>query len=302
MLCGSNFLNGFDAGGGMQVFTFGAVYGIVVVLFLSKEGLADNPKLSASPNSQLFSLIGTLFLWVYWPSFNSALAVNTTDVSTKEIVTNNTVFALLASTLTAFIFSLLYNPKLQIRDIGLASLSGAIAISSGAELIVNIGGVMFVCFFVGWISTSGYTYFSKYLQLYDFYDVTGTVNLFLIPGVFSGIFSAVFAAVYLAAPKYLPIVTTKAGREPYVQGGYQIACLFTTIGIAAVFGVLTGLILRRIAVYHKEDLFDDQTHWFIPVIEEEVAVPPTSINRRAQRYLLELGKLDESFIKSPLVF
>jgi|JI6StandDraft_1071083.scaffolds.fasta_scaffold01045_2 ammonium transporter Rh len=164
MLCtSSSFLQCFDVGGGMQVFYYGAVFGVVVVMFLSKEGLADNSKKSSGYASAIFSLIGTLFMWVYWPAFSSALAVNTTDVTIKEVVSTNTIFALVTSTLTAFIFTMLYNHKLNVRDIGFASLSGAVAIASGADLIINIGGVMLVSLFVGWISVSGYNYFSRYL-------------------------------------------------------------------------------------------------------------------------------------------
>lgn len=47
-------------------------------------------------------LPGTLFLWVFWPSFNSVLAVNN-----KNKVIYNTYFALAVSAVTAFIFSVL---------------------------------------------------------------------------------------------------------------------------------------------------------------------------------------------------
>jgi ammonia channel protein AmtB len=98
-------------------------------------------------------------LWVYWPSFNSALA----DSTVKEVASTNTVFALLVSTLSAFIFSMLYIDKLRMRDIAFASLSGAIVIASSADVVINIGAVMIVAFFTGWIATSGYIYLSKYL-------------------------------------------------------------------------------------------------------------------------------------------
>ena len=142
-------------------------------------------------------------------------------------------------------------------------------IASGADLILNIGAVMLVSFFIGWISTSGFNYFSRYLQTFGFYDTAGTLNLFLLPGIFSGVFSALFAAAYTSAPKSIPLVTVYAGRTSVIQGCFQIACLCTTIAFAAVFGILTGLLLKKIAVYHKEDLFDDQTYFLVPTKEEE---------------------------------
>jgi hypothetical protein len=103
--------------------------------------------------------------------------------------------------------------------------------------------------------------------MYGFYDTTGTVNLFCIPGILSGIFSSIFVAVYATAPKYLNITTTHANRTSYVQGGYQLACLFTTIGFASVFGIIAGYVLARVAIYHKEDLFEDRTFWEMTAIE-----------------------------------
>lgn len=46
-------------------------------------------------------LQGTLFLWVFWPSFNSVLAVN------KSKAIYNTYFALAVSAVTAFVLSVL---------------------------------------------------------------------------------------------------------------------------------------------------------------------------------------------------
>lgn len=68
-----------------------------------------------------------------------------------------------------------------------------------------------------------------------------------------------------------------------MQGGFQIACLVTTTGIAILTGVLTGFILRRLAIYHKEDLFEDRTYWEVAVSDDDVGTPT---NRRAQRYVL----------------
>lgn len=48
---------------------FGAYFGLAVSYIIGK------PKASASCEgghiADLFSLIGTLFLWIYWPSFNA---------------------------------------------------------------------------------------------------------------------------------------------------------------------------------------------------------------------------------------
>lgn len=47
-------------------------------------------------------MIGTLFLWMFWPSFNGALAPE----NSRHRVVINTVFALCVSGMAAFAFSI----------------------------------------------------------------------------------------------------------------------------------------------------------------------------------------------------
>ena len=57
---------------------FGAYYGLAASFMLSrKQGRphgAFHPKNGSVYLNDIFSMIGTLFLWIYWPSFNGALA------------------------------------------------------------------------------------------------------------------------------------------------------------------------------------------------------------------------------------
>ena len=53
-----------------MIHTFGAYFGLTVSLILSKiKKPVKAPE--ASYHSNIFSMIGTLFLWMYWPSFNA---------------------------------------------------------------------------------------------------------------------------------------------------------------------------------------------------------------------------------------
>lgn len=60
----------YDVGGSMTIHTFGAYFGVTVSLILSK---IVKPKSKAEPNytSNIFAMLGTLFLWMFWPSFNA---------------------------------------------------------------------------------------------------------------------------------------------------------------------------------------------------------------------------------------
>ena len=53
------------------------------------------------------SLLGTLFLWVFWPSFNGALV--TGDARYRAII--NTYFSLSGSVLTSYVMSMFVDKK-----------------------------------------------------------------------------------------------------------------------------------------------------------------------------------------------
>lgn len=69
-----------DIGGSMIIHTFGAYFGLSVALFYQpKKAIADKHGIGKSNYlSDLVSMIGTLFLFAYWPSFNAALGSGST--------------------------------------------------------------------------------------------------------------------------------------------------------------------------------------------------------------------------------
>eukprot|EP00659_Diplonema_papillatum_P004385 gene4385-6788_t len=67
-----------DMGGSLYVHSFGAFFGVAASFaFMSfseverRKGTAE----ASSRTSDTFAMIGTLFLWMFWPSFNGALAM-----------------------------------------------------------------------------------------------------------------------------------------------------------------------------------------------------------------------------------
>ena len=61
-------------GGSMYVHTFGAYFGLAATYFYNPKTASESPNAGANYNSNLIAMIGTIFLWMYWPSFNGALA------------------------------------------------------------------------------------------------------------------------------------------------------------------------------------------------------------------------------------
>jgi ammonium transporter Rh len=62
-------IQAFDVGGSMLIHAFGAYGGLTISLILGSI-LKPNSKPPSNYFSNLFAFIGTLFLWMYWPSFN----------------------------------------------------------------------------------------------------------------------------------------------------------------------------------------------------------------------------------------
>ena len=58
----------------MIVHAFGAYYGLTAAYFLQSKRASKSKNLATSHDSQLVAAIGSIFLWMYWPSFNGALA------------------------------------------------------------------------------------------------------------------------------------------------------------------------------------------------------------------------------------
>ena len=78
---GVQIFGGSDMGGSMYVHTFGAIFGVACAwIYRPKTNKVDDPKDSTlcggNYYSNLIAFIGTIFLWMYWPSFNGALATN----------------------------------------------------------------------------------------------------------------------------------------------------------------------------------------------------------------------------------
>jgi len=66
-----------DLGGSIVIHMFGAYFGLTATYFFQpKKAIEDKyEQCKGDYKSQLVAMIGTLFLFMYWPSFNGALGV-----------------------------------------------------------------------------------------------------------------------------------------------------------------------------------------------------------------------------------
>eukprot|EP00894_Picocystis_sp_ML_P004451 jgi/Pico_ML_1/54968/g98.t1 len=134
-----------DMGGSVTIHAFGAFYGLGAALVLSTPGAGSNhPKNGASYISDVTAMIGTIFLWIFWPSFNGALASSSgpglEDQQFYCVV--NTVVSLTGACLMAFTVSSFVENKLNMVHVQNATLAGGVAIGSSANFAMVPGAAL----------------------------------------------------------------------------------------------------------------------------------------------------------------
>ncbi|XP_068921873.1 ammonium transporter Rh type A isoform X2 [Petaurus breviceps papuanus] len=243
-------LKATDIGASMIIHAFGAYFGLAVAGVLYRPGLRrkrpDNEE--SVYHSDLFAMIGTLFLWMFWPSFNSAIA-DAGDHQYMAIV--NTYFSLAACVLTAFAFSSLveHRGKLDMVHIQNATLAGGVAVGTCADMAIQPYGAMLIGSIAGIVSVLGFKFLTPFFATkLRIHDTCGVHNLHGLPGVIGGIASIVAVALG---------VTDKTTMT------MQAAALGTSLGTAIVGGLLTGLILK-IPIWGEppdQNCYDDSVYW-----------------------------------------
>nr|XP_040020010.1 ammonium transporter Rh type B isoform X1 [Gasterosteus aculeatus aculeatus] len=116
-----------DAGGSMTIHTFGAYFGLMVTRVLYRPNLNKSKHRNSSVyHSDLFAMIGTIYLWMFWPSFNSAITAQGDD---QHRTAMNTYYSLAACTLSTYGMSALtaHDGKLDMVHIQNAALAGGVA-------------------------------------------------------------------------------------------------------------------------------------------------------------------------------
>uniref|UniRef100_A0A8D0GFL5 Rh family B glycoprotein n=1 Tax=Sphenodon punctatus TaxID=8508 RepID=A0A8D0GFL5_SPHPU len=246
-----------DAGGSMTIHTFGAYFGLTVSRLLYRPHLNKSRQREGSVyHSDLFAMIGTIYLWLFWPSFNSAVTAHGDDQHRTVL---NTYFSLAASTLATFAISSLINGegKLDMVHIQNAALAGGVVVGTSAEMMLTPFGAMIAGFLAGTISTLGFKFITPILDSkLKIQDTCGVHNLHGLPGVLGALLGALVAglATQDVYGDGLPI-TLKYWPQPLPKGG--------TLFIPPPVYFPPGGILKMSFLASPPDTqcFEDQIYW-----------------------------------------
>ena len=217
-----------DTAGSISIHAFGAyfAFGLIIMLTTKKD---REIKIESSKNSSQFMLLGSAALWIFWPSFCSALA----PVDKIPLVATNTILALCGATLATYALSTFIHGKIDVSDIANASLAGGVAIGASVANVTP-GWSMIIGSIAGAISVIGFAVIQPRLQkLTGGIDTAGVHNLHGMPGVFGGLVAMALVSFPL----------------------WQFTGIVLTVVFALIMGIVVGFIVSKLG--RIEILYDD---------------------------------------------
>lgn len=201
---GLGITKGFqDSAGSIIIHAFGAYFGLGLAMALTQKEHLD-VAVESDDTSDRFSMIGSMVLWLFWPSFCSAVV----PAGQFQQTIVNTVMSLCGATVMTYVLSaLLRKGKPAIADMANAALAGGVAIGATCNL-----GTTPVAFGIGLLAGAlcvvGYVVIQPRLQaMLKIVDTCGVHNLHGMPGLLGGLI-AIFVVPGIATAQLTGIVVT----------------------------------------------------------------------------------------------
>lgn len=237
-----------DTGGSIVIHAFGAIFGLAVAASMTTKQEYETP-IECDDTSDRYSLLGSMVLWVFWPSFCAAL-VAPADVPRTAV---NVILALCGSTLATYFASVKLRGKISAADIANATLAGGVAIGSTCDLATPATAFA-IGIIAGVVSTFGFAVIqSRLTDAAKTVDTCGVLYLHGLPGIFGGI-----AALFVVSG---------------INFGAQLTGIVVTVVIAACSGLITGKVIavlgRRMVPYVDAEEFEGEESE-----EEELVMQP----------------------------
>ncbi|XP_062367396.1 ammonium transporter Rh type B isoform X2 [Cinclus cinclus] len=241
-----------DGGRSLTVHTFGAYFGLMVSRVLyqpHKDKRKREERQDTGHQRDVFAVVGTIYMWIFWPSFTSTTTVHDNAENWAVI---NTYFSLVASTVATFILSpVLYEestPRMvQIQD---ATLAGMAVMGMAGEMLLTPFGALIAGFLVGLISPLGFRFFTPVLHSrLKIQDTCGVHNIHGLPGILGALLGTLLtllatADTYGDRLEFVFPLVAQGSRTVTYQALMQLSALPLTLLLAALGGCLTGAVLK----------------------------------------------------------
>lgn len=243
----SGLTEGFqDSAGSIVIHAFGAYFGLAMSIVLTTAQQREEPIVSDA-TSDRFAMLGSMVLWLFWPSFATAI-VPFEDMPQTVV---NTLLALSGATLSTYFLSTHFHKgKTSMVDMANAALAGGVAIGSTCNVVGPTGAFM-IGLLAGTLSVIGYVFIQPWLESkLKLIDTCGVHNLHGMPGLLGGL-SAIVVVPGIAV--------------------VQLTGIGITLAIAITGGLIAGAIIK--ATGTTEQAYEDShefTHLEGPESETRV--------------------------------
>ena len=207
-----------DTGGSIIIHAFGAAFGVAVAMTMTTDSEL-NTEIESDFTSDRFSLLGSMVLWLFWPSFCAALV----PAEAVPATALNVVISLCGATIATYLASIALRRKISMVDIANATLAGGVAIGSTCDTATP--AVAFVIgILAGTLSTYGFAVLQpKVEKMLKGIDTCGVQNLHGFPGILGGA-----AAMFVVEG---------------IANHTQLMGIVVTLVVALATGFVTGKIL-----------------------------------------------------------
>ena len=219
-----------DTAGSIIIHAFGAYFGLAVAMVITTAPQRQIP-IQEDATSDRFAMIGSMVLWLFWPSFCSA-TVSSNEMALTAV---NTVLALCGATLSTYVLStLLRKGKTSIADMANAALAGGVAIGATCNAVPPA-----VAFGIGLLAGALCVVGSVFIQpallsRCKIVDTCGVHNLHGMPGLMGGLIAALLIPGIAVA---------------------QLIGIGVTLTLAIACGLVAGIIIK--ATGKKAIAYDD---------------------------------------------
>lgn len=244
-----------DAGGTINIHMFGAYFGLAVAFVLGKP--KHTTDVEGGHVADLFSLVGTTFLWLYWPSFNGGFLEPNSHQQQRAII--NSILGLCASSVGAFFTSSLMSGHFKFRpvDIQNATLAGGVGMGAICHLTMRASDPLLVGLACGGASVFGFARLQAMLDHLGVHDTCGVHNLHGIPSLIGGAASIIIMG-YKGPMRHdmpNPIVHETQWEDQFISVAF-------TLAVAISSGIVTGFILYALrSDEHTTEFFTDAPYW-----------------------------------------
>lgn len=253
----------------------GAYFGLAVSFILHRRDVLEEKDQKPNRTSDVFAMIGTVFLFCFWPSFNAGTAYG--DDRIHAVV--NTYISICASVIGAFLVSNVLNKgKFDMVHIQNSTLAGGVAVGTVAGSDIGLHGAMVIGTLAGMLSVIGYKFLLPLMAKIRMHDTCGVHNLHGLPGLLAGITGIIVASIenrsgYLDSLTDMCLNGGKV-RTNSSQSAFQAAALGLTVGMALVGGLIAGLLMRIPIFYQSIDNYIDEPNWELPGESEKHPLIP----------------------------